>query len=205
MNVIPLFSSPVYQVNIQDELIPDDYNKILSDILSDQFEIQPNQGNALSKNTKFLNGYTNTSFYSVIDSHIKNYFYNILNADSDIEVYITDSWVNIARPGEWHHKHHHPNSIISGVYYFSSDPNSAPILFDSPRKSEIDFKRSKLDVLSANSWGFPTPACTLYLFPSYLDHSVPINQTSKDRISLSFNTFIKGNINDTILESLEIK
>lgn len=204
MNIIPLFSSPVYQVNLQDELILDDYNKILSDILSDEFEIQPNQGNFLSKDTTFLNRYTNTSFYSVLSSHIKNYFYNVLNANLDIEIYITDSWVNIAKPGEWHHKHHHPNSIISGVYYFSVDPNSAPILFDSPRKSEIDFKRSKLDILSASSWGLPTPACTLYLFPSYLDHSVPINKTIKNRISLSFNTFIKGPINSTPLSSLEL-
>jgi uncharacterized protein (TIGR02466 family) len=204
MNIIPLFSSPVYQVDIIDELVPDDYNKILEDIVSGRVKFEPNQGNSLSSDTKFLNNYIDTSFYSTLKNHINNYFYNILKASSEIEIYITDSWINIAKPGEWHPRHHHPNSIISGVYYFSSNPDSSPIMFDSPRKSEINFKRSELDILSASSWSLPTPACTLYLFPSYLDHSVPVNSTDKDRMSLAFNTFIKGNINDNLLEALTL-
>ena len=36
----------------------------------------------------------------------------------------------------------------------------------------------------------------LILFPSNLQHSVPANQSDEDRISLSFNTWIKGDIGD---------
>ena len=36
----------------------------------------------------------------------------------------------------------------------------------------------------------------LILFPSNLSHSVPINQSDEERISLSFNTWPKGNMGD---------
>jgi len=34
----------------------------------------------------------------------------------------------------------------------------------------------------------------LILFPSNIQHSVPVNQSDEERISLSFNTWIKGNM-----------
>ena len=34
----------------------------------------------------------------------------------------------------------------------------------------------------------------LILFPSNLQHSVPINNSDEERISLSFNTWAKGNL-----------
>ena len=40
----------------------------------------------------------------------------------------------------------------------------------------------------------PMKAGELILFPSNLPHSVPINASDKERISLSFNTWTKGNI-----------
>jgi len=36
----------------------------------------------------------------------------------------------------------------------------------------------------------------LILFPSNLTHSVPLNQFEEERISLSFNTWPKGNMGD---------
>ena len=36
----------------------------------------------------------------------------------------------------------------------------------------------------------------LILFPSNLTHSVPVNNTEEERISLSFNSWPKGNMGD---------
>ena len=46
----------------------------------------------------------------------------------------------------------------------------------------------------------------LVLFPSYLRHMVPVNKSDKERISISFNTFVKdklGSEND--LTELRVK
>ena len=42
---------------------------------------------------------------------------------------------------------------------------------------------------------FPSITNELVLFPSWLDHKVDINKkATKDRISISFNTFVRGNL-----------
>jgi uncharacterized protein (TIGR02466 family) len=204
MNVTPLFPTPVYQVDLQEELDIDQYNSMLTTVLSPDFKFEANIGNSLSTDHKFLDQYKDTVFYNILVNHVKKYFHNVLLADNNIDIFITESWVNVAKPNDWHHPHYHPNSIVSGVYYFSNDPQSSPIVFFSPRKPTIEFQKSNLNILTANTWSMPTPACTLYLFPSYLEHTVPKNMSSKNRVSLSFNTFIKGPINSAPLSSLEL-
>ena len=45
----------------------------------------------------------------------------------------------------------------------------------------------------------------LILFPSELEHYVELVKSSSDRISLSFNTFVRGNIgSDELLEGLKL-
>ena len=40
---------------------------------------------------------------------------------TNLDFYITQSWVNVATKGENHHSHRHPNSMLSGVYYISPE------------------------------------------------------------------------------------
>ena len=47
----------------------------------------------------------------------------------------------------------------------------------------------KYNNLTAESFMLPCKPGGLILFPSSLKHSVPINQSDEDRISISFNTF----------------
>ena len=54
------------------------------------------------------------------------------------------------------------------------------------KNNEFNSKEIKVNIQTGN----------LLLFPSKLDHSVPKKTTSGTRISLSFNSFVKGNIGD---------
>jgi hypothetical protein len=36
---------------------------------------------------------------------------------AEIDPFVTQSWLNWTKPGQWHHKHSHPNSLYSGVLY----------------------------------------------------------------------------------------
>ena len=55
------------------------------------------------------------------EEHIKIYVKEVINPKNEIDFYITQSWLNITKPQESHHPHFHTNSIISGVFYISTE------------------------------------------------------------------------------------
>ena len=63
---------------------------------------------------------------------------------------------------------------------------------------------NKFNLFNSNSLYLPVSSGQLVLFPSYLEHSVPVLKENVTRISLSFNTFIIGDINKSDAISLKI-
>ena len=57
----------------------------------------------------------------------KDYLDKIICPKNDIDLYITQSWLNYTKENQYHHKHEHPNSVISGVLYFDSDKKNDTI------------------------------------------------------------------------------
>ena len=49
---------------------------------------------------------------------------------------------------------------------------------------------------NSGSWWMPVHTATLVLFPSWLTHSVGTKKDDDLRISLSFNTFLKGQVSN---------
>ena len=130
-----------------------------------------------------------------------NYFKTVYKPKFDAELYITISWVNYTETGEFHHSHNHSNSIISGVYYIETD-ESDRILFESPNINALGFKVKTKEFNHWNSvdWWWETPKDNVLLFPSSLAHRVAPTTNKNIRVSLAFNTFIKGIINDDLVE-----
>jgi uncharacterized protein (TIGR02466 family) len=114
----------------------------------------------------------------------------------DYEEYkLSQSWLSFKHPGQHHTMHTHPNSLISGVFYFGeSDDKTPAIKFHNPifglnvsyiypkMIKDKEDKKYAMEFLSINF-----EAGLLILFPSYLHHSVPLNKTDKTRCSLAFN------------------
>ena len=124
---------------------------------------------------------------------VEVYVYEILKVERNIKFYITQSWCNYNRTNEYHHQHIHNNSIISGVFYIQTD--GTRIQFHKGRTSfPIKMIFSEQNDLNSDILYFKTEVNRLFLYPSTLEHSVPKNQSDKDRISLAFNTFIKGSV-----------
>ena len=134
------------------------------------------------------------------------YFRSAYKIDEDIKIFITISWVNYTETGEYHHAHNHPNSVISGVYYIETD-ESDTITFSAPWTNKLTMYMSPIEYNQWNSeeWWYPTRKNTLLLFPSKLVHRVNQVESDKTRISLAFNTFIKGKIGGSNLSELVIK
>ena len=119
-----------------------------------------------------------------------------LNYDiKDIE--ITDMWGNILKPGETHPPHTHSNNFLSGVFYLNSDAKTG-IIFQDPRPAAdvlVPRKKTKTNE-NSNLLSYTSNTNRLILFPSWLLHWVPTNKSNRDRISISFNVQIKGQVGE---------
>ena len=127
--------------------------------------------------------------------NIKNFIYESLNKftqnifESNQRLVVTQCWLNKNPKGSKHHEHVHPNSIISGVFYFKQDPKLPPISFSKSIQSAMKLDPKKYNNLNSETFLLPCTDGELILFPSNLKHSVPINMGDEPRISMSFNTF----------------
>ena len=106
---------------------------------------------------------------------------------NQIDLRITQSWLNIAKKNEWNHRHHHPNSFISGVLYVETTELDK-IFFHNPEKRHYLHNSEIFTLHNSDDWWMPATKGSLLLFMSSLEHSVDAVQSDK-RISLSFNTF----------------
>ena len=73
--------------------------------------------------------------------------------------------------------------------YFQINEKLPPIQVSKTNQDGIKLDPIKYNNLTAESFMLPCKPGELILFPSSLKHSVPINQSDEDRISMSFNTF----------------
>ena len=51
---------------------------------------------------------------------------------NNVEIYITQSWLNYIDENQYHPMHYHPNSVVSGVLYLDCDKDNDRIHFFSP-------------------------------------------------------------------------
>ena len=165
-----------------------------------------NQGNINTKDNYILNRKEFKNIKKFLDKHCKNYLDTVICPKDNIEIYITQSWLNYTESNQYHHKHEHPNSVVSGVLYFDSDIKNDKILFSHSRgyqqiRPTID--KTKFNIWNSETWFFPVETGNLFMFPSSTTHQVETKKGINTRISLAFNTFYKGSIgSDTELTEL---
>lgn len=137
--------------------------------------------------------------YEFCNYHLQYYIKEVIKVIPSIEFYITQSWINYNPKGSHHHTHYHPNSLISGVFAIQNDTN-IPFILDRPPPTKIFdnlltiYDYSQLNEFNSAKTHVSLPTGSLILFPSKLFHQVPENKETQDRISLAFNTFLKGNL-----------
>ena len=131
-----------------------------------------------------------------IEKYIDFYAHELLKISRKHKFYITQSWVNINQKGEGHQEHWHANSLISGVFYIAGD--ECPLYLRNPRYcvfgNGYDVELEEYNEYNVQDWWIPNTNFKLVLFPSHVKHFVRANPSDTPRISLSFNTFIKGNL-----------
>ena len=156
-----------------------------------------NQGNTTSIDNNILENKEMKKLKQFIEKSLKEYFQNIYVPKNNVEPYITQSWCNYTNEGQYHHKHAHPNSFVSGVFYVQADRTKDKIYFFKEEYKQIRITAKEYNHFNSESWWFETGTNDLVLFPSNLTHMVA-KIVGKERISLSFNTFLKGYIGEDI-------
>ena len=116
----------------------------------------------------------------------------------------SQTWVSWKEPGQYHTAHTHPNSVISGVFFYGHSEEKTPaIQFHKDEYQgacqSIMLKEKRVKNGSPFSWKtfvVNFKPGMLLLFPSYFRHSVPPNETRYTRKSVSMNIVPKGGIGD---------
>lgn len=155
-----------------------------------------NMGNTTSTNNTILKSKELTKLRDFIESSISDYFTKVYNPKHTVNLKVTQSWTNYTEPGQYHHKHAHPNSFVSGVFYIQADKTKDKIYFYRDGYEQIKFPPKDWNVWNSESWWFDVGTCDLILFPSSLTHMVQTIEHQETRISLAFNTFPVGHVGD---------
>jgi len=164
-------------------------------------ETRTNMGNITSIDNYILKQECLSNIKEFCDASVNEYFQLVHQPKYDVKPYITQSWVNYTEPGQYHHKHEHPNSIISGVLYIEADIKFDKIFFYNEKYKQIKIPSKEFNLYNSDSWWLEVKTCTLMLFPSNLTHMVATVESSENRTrrtSLAFNTFLKGNLGDEL-------
>lgn len=159
-------------------------------------ETRFNMGNTTSKDNTILKNKELTKLRDFLETSISEYFKTVYNPKHQVNLKITQSWTNYTENGQYHHKHAHPNSFVSGVFYVQANKEKDKIYFYRDGYQQIKFPPSEWNVWNSESWWFDVGTGDLILFPSSLTHMVETVQHDQTRISLSFNTFPVGQVGD---------
>jgi|TARA_R100000149_G_scaffold66104_1_gene43263 uncharacterized protein (TIGR02466 family) len=194
-----LFPTPVYATTIKRPFTKQE----LQFVKNQKNHCSKNQGNINTKDNYILNRKEFKNIKKILDEHCQNYLNTVICPKNKIKLCITQSWLNYTETNQYHHKHAHPNSVISGVLYFDSDKENDRIMFSHPiAYKQIQPNIDKYNVWNSDTWWFTVETGMLLMFPSSTTHQVQIKKGNNTRISLAFNTFYEGTIgiNDQLTE-----
>ena len=184
-----IFPTPVYFEDLKRKFTKgelDFIKKLKSNVVN-------NTGNIMTKDTYILNAPPFKKLKKDLNVMVKDYFNKIVCA-KDITPYITQSWLNYTRQNQFHHRHSHANSFVSGVLYMGVDSKVDRIYFYNKYQPIIKVEISEYNLHNSPSWWFPISTGLVIMFPSDTMHEVKVKEKDNERISLAFNVFIKGTL-----------
>lgn len=157
-----------------------------------------NVGGLISKNRRVLDHPRMKDLRAMIDDNIDLYIKRIIAPRDPIRIHITQSWFNLLRLGMHHHQHTHANSILSGVVYFKTQPGDTINFYRHDHRHMFMIPSIAGNEFNSDVVQVGVEENEIVLFPSSLTHGVdPVAiDRERGRMSLSFNTFISGNVGD---------
>jgi uncharacterized protein (TIGR02466 family) len=185
-----IFPKPIYISKLDRDITV----KESSFIDKSKLDVYNNEGNKTSNDNYILNNKAFKNLKQELDLKIQDYFDKVICPSNTITPYITQSWLNYTETNQYHHKHQHPNSLVSGVFYINCNEEHDKIKFFNDKYSTIKPEVKDWNIWNSETWWFSVKTGDIIMFPSSLTHMVETKQGDNTRISLAFNVFIKGTI-----------
>ena len=200
MLIHQLFPEPLYFSNLERVLTQEEL-KILNE---HKKKTKKNAGNSRTKDSYVLEHKALKNLKKDLQTKVMDYFDKVICTDNLITPYITQSWINYTKSNQFHHKHNHSNSLVSGIFYVSADKKVDSITFSKVYLDErIILDITKYNIFNSSNCTYPVETGNILLFRSSLPHAVGTKKGNNIRISLSFNVFFKGTVgNKTDLTEL---
>ena len=180
--LLQIFPTPVLITKYDDDISEE--TKYVENL---EYISQKDNKNFKSKDSYLMKHEIFKKIKSFFGESIIKYTEKVLNSKQ--RLVITQCWTNRNPPGAKHHEHVHPNSIVSGVFFFKIGGKLPPIQFAKSNQVAMKLDPVKYNNITAETFMLPCVPGELLLFPSNLKHSVPTNLSEETRYSMSFNTF----------------
>lgn len=190
MNINQLFPLPIAFFDLGRPLESNELNFIM-----DQPQ-RKNLGNTSSQDNYLTNKPELQDLHNFFTESANEFLKEVYQPSYNTQLRITQSWANYTNNGQFHHKHAHPNSVVSGVFYVKTTQGKDRIYFYRSGFQQIKFKTENWNQFNSESWWFDAVEGQLIMFPSHLEHMVQTLDHEDTRVSLSFNTFPTGIIGD---------
>jgi uncharacterized protein (TIGR02466 family) len=193
VHILPLFSTPVLIYELGRNLTVSEKNFIEKSGLISGPRVS-NIGNNSSLNNYILDSEELCSLKQDLNRIINNAFTTIHEPNTECELYITQSWLNFTKINEYHHSHFHTNSLYSAVLYLKTTERDSIEFMRLQTNNIFDITTDNLNEFNCRTWTTPVYDNMVVFFPSSLTHTVPKVSHNNTRVSLAFNTFIKGSL-----------
>ncbi len=201
LEIAPLFPTPLLRVDIPPKLSTA-CNLFDKTEMWDDKESRFDYG-LHSRNTYIMDEPECVDLKKFVLDLAKDFAQNTLMYDYD-EWTFSQTWVTWKEPGQQHVPHTHPNSVLSGVFFYGFGEEGTPAIEfhknDFQGTGQSIMLREKPDKRPSpfawKTFSVPFKPGTLLMFPSHFRHSVPKNKTKYTRKSVSMNIVPKGMLGD---------
>jgi len=193
MAIQEIFSVPIYKIKL--DLNVKELQAFCQWKSIDEYEsgrVVSNRGGYHS-NDLSLDDVTLQPLIEEIKTHSSKFAKTFISKNKQI---LNNIWFNINLYKDSNISHNHAGDDISGVYYIKTPNECGNIIFEHPAQDLFDYyfldvkDREEVNTYNARTWWMPSEVNMLYLFPSWLNHSVELNKNkTEERISISFNTY----------------
>jgi uncharacterized protein (TIGR02466 family) len=153
-----------------------------------------NKGGWHSKNFELtVEGSIQKKFSIIIQKYILNVFQHCGWRTENQNIRIKEMWAIINQKDNFNVLHTHPNCYLSAAYYVKASKNCGRFQLENPNIAKRHFypKIKVRNELNTEGAGIDISEGDLLIFPGYLPHKVGKNESSKDRIVISFNVDVK--------------
>jgi uncharacterized protein (TIGR02466 family) len=183
-----IFPTPIYTTKLDRELTSLEL-KFVDKIKKESYY---NGQNITSNSNYVLNEKPFLNLKKELYLRVKDYFEKVISSTDLVIPFITQSWLNYTEKDQYHPKHSHSNSFVSGVFYINCHKELDKITFFNDDYKTIKPEVKTWNLYNSESWWFPVKTNDIIMFPSSLNHMVETKQGDNTRIILAFNVFVKG-------------